>query len=106
MLHEKIYIDPSDERVFLETYALADPNVATRDAILILPGGAYRGISERERMYTPLAFLGKGINTFVLTYSIGEDAVYPKQLLDAAAAMKYIKSNSEKYNINKQLGKE
>ena len=36
MLHEKIYIDPSDERVFLETYALCDPNVAARDAILIM----------------------------------------------------------------------
>jgi acetyl esterase/lipase len=100
MLHEKIYIDPSDERVFLETYALADPNVAARDAILILPGGAYRGISERERMYTPLAFLGKGINTFVLTYSIGADAVYPRQLLDACRALKYIKENAEKYHIN------
>ena len=100
MLHEKIYIDSSDERVFLETYALCDPNVAPRDAILVIPGGGYSGVSEREGMYTALAFLGKGINTFVLTYSVGEHAVYPRQLLDACRALKYIKENAEKYHIN------
>ena len=47
MLHEKIYIAPSDERVFLETYALCDPNVAARDAILIMGGGGYARVCER-----------------------------------------------------------
>lgn len=100
MIHEKIYIDPADERVFLESYALSDRNIAERDAILIIPGGAYSGVSEREGMYTALAFLGKGINTFVLTYSVGEHAVYPRQLIDACRALKYIKENAEKYHIN------
>ncbi len=35
MIHEKIYIDPSDKRVFLKTYALCDPNIASRDAIWV-----------------------------------------------------------------------
>ena len=100
MIQEKIYFDESDERVFLEVYVQNDPVVSERDAILVIPGGGYSGVSVREGIYTALAFLGKGVNTFVLTYSVGEHAVYPRQLLDAARALKYIKENAEKYHVN------
>lgn len=100
MIQEKIFFDPQDDRVFLEVYAVNDPVVSERDAILVIPGGGYSGVSAREGIYTSLAFLGKGINTFVLTYSTGEHAIYPRQLLDAGRALKYIKDNAEKYHIN------
>ena len=100
MINEKIYFDSSDDRVFIETYAVCDSNVQPRDAILIIPGGGYSGVSWREGIYTALAFLARGVNTFVLTYSTGEHAVYPRQLLDAARAFKYIKENAEKYHVN------
>ncbi len=100
MLQEKIYIDPSDDRVFLETYAVCDENTAPRDAILVIPGGGYKFVAWREGIYPALAFLAKGVNTFVLTYSIGDDAVYPRQLSDAARAIKYIKDNADKYHID------
>lgn len=107
MIKEKIYFDPSDDRVFLETYAVDDRNyvvkdasVKPRDAILVIPGGGYAHVSGREGIYTALSFLAKGANAFVLTYSVGEDAVYPRQLLDACRALKYIKENADKYYIN------
>jgi len=100
MIQEKIFFDKSDDRVFLETYAVADGDVEPRDAILVIPGGGYNSVSEREGIYTALAFAGRGINAFVLTYLVGEDAVYPRQLLDAARAFQYIKENAGKYHIN------
>ncbi len=107
MLGEKIYFDPSNDKVFLENYAVnrndypvKDATAAKTDAILVIPGGGYGNVSEREGIYTALAFLGKGYSAFVLTYSVGEDIKYPQQLLDACRAMKYIKENAEKYNIN------
>jgi acetyl esterase/lipase len=100
MIHEKILKDEKNEKVFLETYAVNDPVNTPRDAILVIPGGGYSGVSVREGQYTALAFLAKGYNTFVLTYSVGDDAVFPGQLLDAAWAMKYIKENAEKYHVN------
>lgn len=101
MIHEKIYFDESDERVWLDTYAVCDPVISPRDTVLVIPGGGYRGVSAREGRYTALALLGRGINAFVLKYSTGEAARYPRQLLDAAKALKYIKENAEKYNVNK-----
>ncbi len=107
MINEKIYFDTSDDRVFLEVYAVdnrsyvvKEATVGPRDAILVIPGGGYTGVSAREGVYTALAFLGKGVNTFVLNYSVGEHAVYPRQLLDACRALKYIKENADKYYIN------
>lgn len=100
MIQEKIFFDSNDDRVFLETYAVCDTGVEPRDAVLIIPGGAYRLVCKREGIYTALAFLGRGVNAFVLNYSVGEDAVYPRQLIDAARAVKYIKENAEKYHIN------
>lgn len=100
MVKEKIYFDPNDKRVFLDVYAVNDATVAPRDALLVIPGGGYSGVSYREGIYTALAFLGRGVNAFVLTYSVEEDAVYPRQLLDAARAMQYIKENAEKYHVD------
>jgi acetyl esterase/lipase len=100
MIYEKIFFDENDDRVFLETYAVNDPAVCARDAILVIPGGGYSNVSAREGIYTALAFLARGINTFVLTYSCGEHAKYPRQLIDAARALKYIKDNAGKYNID------
>jgi acetyl esterase/lipase len=100
MISEKIYFDENDRRVFLDVYAVAEPNTAARDAILVIPGGGYSFVSWREGIYTALDFLGKGINTFVLTYSTGAHAVYPRQLLDAGRALDYIKKNADRYNIN------
>ena len=100
MISEKINFDENDKRVFLDVYAVAEPKTAARDAILVIPGGAYSDVSWREGIYTALDFLGRGINTFVLTYSVGAHAIYPRQLLDAGRALAYIKENAARYNIN------
>ena len=107
MLGERIYLDPTDDEIYLENYAInrndypvKNAVAAQTDAILVIPGGGYANVSEREGVYTALAFLGKGYSIFVLKYSTGEKAIYPRQLLDACRALKYIKENAEKYNIN------
>ena len=100
MINEKIYFDENDRRVFLDVYAVAEPNTAPRDAILVIPGGAYSDVSWREGIYTALEFLVRGINNFVLTYSTGAHAIYPRQLIDAGRAFAYIKENASRYNIN------
>ena len=100
MIQERIFFDESDNRVWLDVYAVNDPVNTPRDAVLVIPGGGYRGVSEREGQYTAFALLGRGINAFVLRYSVGAHAKYPRQLLDAAGALKHIKENVEKYHIN------
>ena len=57
-----------------------------RPALLIVPGGTYWSITNRECDPIASAFLGKGFQTFTLRYLCAPDGVrYPEQLIEEAA---------------------
>jgi acetyl esterase/lipase len=68
-------------------------------AMLICPGGGYAFVSDREGEPIALDYLGAGFNAFVLTYSVAP-AHYPSALLQAAAAVDYIRKNAAKYHVD------
>jgi acetyl esterase/lipase len=70
-------------------------------AILIIPGGGYEMVSDREGEPVALEFLNNNYNAFILNYSV-KPLCYPTQLLEASMAMIYIKENAYKYNIDKK----
>lgn len=72
-----------------------------RPAVLILPGGGYGIVSEREREPVALKFLSEGICAFTLKYSVGQGNVFPRALCEVALAMDYIRSHAKEYNIDK-----
>lgn len=89
------------ENVFIEVYAPQKPASYKRDAILIIPGGGYGEIcDDREGEPIALDFMQKGYACFVLHYSVGEKAKFPRPLIEASKAMKYIRDNAKEYNIN------
>ena len=59
-------------------------------AVLICPGGGYEYTSDREAEPVALRFFAEGYNVFVLRYSCAPSR-YPAQLLQAAAAVDYIR---------------
>lgn len=61
-----------------------------RPAVLILPGGGYNHLSERESEPVALRFAARGWVAFVLAYSVAP-ARHPVQLREAALAMRYIR---------------
>lgn len=101
MINEKIQLFDDREHVFLETFCANKIWEKKRDAVLVMPGGGYSTIChEREGEPIALAFMAKGINAFVLHYSVSENAQTTRPLNEASAAMKYIKDNAKKYNID------
>ena len=71
-----------------------------RPAVLICPGGAYEFLSDREGEVVAQRFIANDIDAFVLKYSIEKEKVYPLQLLEASAALAYIRQNAEALNID------
>ena len=70
------------------------------DAILVIPGGGYAQVcSDREGEPIALSYLSKGIKPFVLNYSVGKDAAGHQPLVEASAAIAYIKANRERFGI-------
>ncbi|MBR2377048.1 MAG: alpha/beta hydrolase [Clostridia bacterium] len=69
-------------------------------SILILPGGAYSGVSFRESEGVALKYLQKGYNAFVLKYSVSP-CRFPTAFQEASMAMAYIRENAEELHVNK-----
>ena len=101
MLHERIFLDDTDDRVFIDTYVANDKSFE-RDAIIVIPGGGYGAIcTQREGEPVALAYVAHGFNAFVLNYRVGRRGdVFPKQLVDVGRAIIYVKENAEKFGIN------
>lgn len=100
MRFERIYLDPTDNRVFIDAYI--ENSAHTHDAMLVIPGGGYGMVcTDREGEPIALAFLARGLNCFVLNYRVGQPRDgYPDALLDASRAMLYIRSHAVEFHIN------
>ncbi|MBE6665200.1 MAG: alpha/beta hydrolase [Ruminococcaceae bacterium] len=74
-----------------------------RKAILVIPGGGYSFCSDREGEPIAQYYLAMGFNSFVLNYSVHTKdtaATWPAPLVDASAAMKYIRDHAEEFHID------
>lgn len=73
-----------------------------KPAVLILPGGGYEHISPRESEPVALRFAAKGWVPFVLEYSCAPLA-FPVQLREAAMAMRLIRENAERFELDPHM---
>ncbi len=73
-----------------------------RKTILILPGGGYKFISQREAEPIALQYLKEDFNVFILAYTVKQKPVlHPLNPVDEVfASILYIKRNAEKYNVD------
>lgn len=71
-----------------------------RKCVLILPGGGYGFISEREGEPIALRFAGNDIACFVLTYTIAPKLKYPNPFVEVFAALSYIRRNASHFHID------
>lgn len=89
--------------ISLRIYTTDDLSLLADDgrrwAVLILPGGAYQLTSPNEGERMAFAFLNAGVQAFVLDYSVAPDR-YPSALLEAAAALHYIRHHASDYGVD------
>ena len=100
MTTERIFLDKSDDRVWIDLYLHGDG--ATRPAMLVIPGGGYGMVChDREGEPVARAFFSRGYNAFVLNYRVARDTDrYPAQLLDASRAVLYIRTNAARLSVD------
>ncbi len=69
-------------------------------AILVIAGGGYTDVSDREQEPIALKFLAENYNVFILNYACG-NVKYPTPFIEASMAMCYIKKNADYLSVNK-----
>lgn len=98
-------LESFEERGVLTAY-LHEPSVAmrltARPAVLVIPGGGYGMVSDRENEPVAMQFYAAGYQAFVLNYSVAP-AYYPVQLLEAAASVHYIRARAADFCIDPSL---
>lgn len=100
MIFKKINLT-DDENVYLDAYIADKVDGYTRKSVLVIPGGGYGCVcSQREGEPIALAFLKYGFNAYVLHYSVGRENNFPKQLIEASLAVKYIRDTSAEYGAD------
>lgn len=69
-----------------------------RPAMLVVPGGGYEIVSDREGEPIAIRFVEQGYSAFVLNYTVR--VPYPVPLIEAAMAAAYIRKEREKYFVD------
>lgn len=103
MIHETVTLHENFPEAKLITYMsfnAPELKASPRRAILILPGGGYHFLSDREAEPIANVFLAAGFNVAILKYGVGEYAKFPRPLIQASLAMKYLRDNAERYHID------
>jgi len=103
MTVENIPIWPEATEAYMTTYRMErSPFHKDRlfPAILIAPGGAYLGTSDREAEQVALAYVAKGYMAFVLRYSCGEKARFPRPIIEGFKAIGMIRANAKDWHID------
>ncbi|MGN1318199.1 MAG: alpha/beta hydrolase [Lachnospirales bacterium] len=81
----------------LEEFPIYDKK--KHSAILIFPGGGYDHLSDHEGANVAKELNKKGISAFVFYYRVAP-YTHPTYIFDAKRAIRYIRYNAEKYNID------
>ncbi|MBQ3499191.1 MAG: alpha/beta hydrolase [Clostridia bacterium] len=97
-----------DKSVSITAYLLDSscemPNMNSRPAVLVIPGGGYGMCSDREAEPIAMLYALEGYHTFVLRYTVGrrEECNYKfeQPFNDAEKAMKYIRDNAEEFGVD------
>jgi acetyl esterase/lipase len=73
---------------------------ANGTAVIVAPGGAYRGLAANlEGRQVADWFTARGVTAFVLKYRLGSNYLYPTPLLDAQRAIRLVRSRAKEFGI-------
>lgn len=102
---EVIHLQEGFSNATLTTYIqdsyLDNKFLGNRPAIIICPGGAYIGITEKETEPVALRFLSAGYHAFVLRYSTGTDlARFPAPFIDVAKSILLVRENAKSWCVD------
>ncbi|MFH1971983.1 MAG: alpha/beta hydrolase [archaeon] len=91
------------DNLYLDLYSPKDleENVP---AIIWIHGGAFISGDKEDNRNQALSLVSKGYIVASINYRFSDEAIFPAQIEDVKASVRWLRVNSEKYNINENIG--
>lgn len=104
MIHEKIFLSENKE-THLVTYihdksTRRNYQISPRPAIIVVPGGAFSMISDKETEPVALTFMKEGFHTFVLNYTVGDECQFPQILEEVSQAILIVRQHASEWDVD------
>jgi acetyl esterase/lipase len=81
-------------------YTYPAPGSGLHSAVIVLPGGGYVHLATEKEGGEEARWLNAhGVTAFVLEYRLGPRYHFPSPMLDAARAMRYVRSHAEELEV-------
>ncbi len=94
-----VYYSVESRKLHLDAFIYKSEKVLP--AVILIHGGGWK--SGDKSMLHPLAqqIALSGYQCFTVEYRLSDEAVYPAAIEDVLQAIKYVKNNAEKFNVDK-----
>lgn len=97
MIRYRLWEDSKRNDATIDYYPTTYPS--SRGAAIIFPGGAYLQLSKHTGEGYAQFFNTFGMAAFVVNYRLSPNR-FPAQLLDARRAMRFVRTNAEKFGLD------
>jgi len=91
------YLEPVNQRNLLDLYLPEHIHGALPVVVWIHPGGWQQGSKE---FCPPVLLVAKGYVVASINYRLSQDAVFPAQIEDCKAAIRWLRANATKYQLD------
>ncbi len=90
------YVQEGHSRQRLDLYL--PPDATNLPLIINIHGGAFR--MGNKEMAVPFEYLAKGYALASIGYRLSQDAIFPAQIEDCKAAVRWLRANASKYGLD------
>ena len=98
MKEKIVYSKVGDRELLLDAFL---PKVERKcPAVLVVHGGAWRGGNRKQLRGYARALAADGMACFAIDYRLAPKHKFPAQIEDCRAALKWVRSNATKYNVD------
>ncbi len=92
------YVPGGDDAQRLDLYLPEQPSDKPLPLVVWIHGGGWRAGSKQGCPF--VSYVGKGYIAASVEYRFSQKAVFPAQIQDCQAAIRWLRANSKKYNID------
>ena len=97
-IKEVIYQQYKDRALHLD--AFFNTKQKKNPAVIMIHGGGWRSGNKNQMQDMAVAIASKGYSCFAIEYRLSLEAKYPEGIYDVKNAIKFIKDNAKKFNVD------